>query len=250
MPEQNLTVKIELAAPTLLGSGEGYGSYIDTDIIFDQWGLPYLPARRFKGLLRESALEVTEMFQLARLQNFRPSNVNFIFGAPGEKRQTPVLFRNFYLKEYEQLMRWIEWAEEHFPTVVTRETVLDVFTEMRQQTAIEKDGVAADNSLRTSRVLKPGITFYGEIVLITNANDKKKDKLVMSDSILVENKASSDDVMVNEKEIVQLLALGCANLRFVGGKRNRGFGEVICTLWDGDENLTVKTIAALKGAEK
>ncbi len=45
----------------MLGSGTGRGSFIDSDIVFDEYGLPLFPGRRFKGLLRESAEEVIEM---------------------------------------------------------------------------------------------------------------------------------------------------------------------------------------------
>ena len=33
---------------------------IDTEIVHDQYGMPYFPAKRFKGLLYESAVEMAE----------------------------------------------------------------------------------------------------------------------------------------------------------------------------------------------
>ena len=53
-----LRLQIDVDTFLMLGSGAGRGSYIDSDIIVDEEGLPIFPARRLKGLLRESALEV------------------------------------------------------------------------------------------------------------------------------------------------------------------------------------------------
>ena len=36
---------------------------IDTQVIHDRYGMPYFPAKRFKGLLYESALEMAEISQ-------------------------------------------------------------------------------------------------------------------------------------------------------------------------------------------
>lgn len=43
------TFNLELLSDTLIGSGEGWGATIDTDVVFDDFGLPYIPARRVKG---------------------------------------------------------------------------------------------------------------------------------------------------------------------------------------------------------
>lgn len=36
---------------------------VDTEVVHDQYGMPYFPAKRFKGLLYESALEMAEISQ-------------------------------------------------------------------------------------------------------------------------------------------------------------------------------------------
>jgi len=38
-----------------VGSGQGYASYVDTDVCFDKNGVPFIPARRLKGVLRDAA---------------------------------------------------------------------------------------------------------------------------------------------------------------------------------------------------
>jgi len=69
------------------------------------------------------------------------------------------------------------------------------------QTRIDDEGIADDHSLRTIRVIRKGLTFEGEI----------KTQIPNADSEF-------------------LLELACANLRRIGTKRNRGLGEVKCSL--------------------
>ena len=64
MAEIDVTIKVE--TPLHLGSGQADVN-LDAEIVHDAWGLPYFPAKRFKGLLFESAVEVFEMFTLANM---------------------------------------------------------------------------------------------------------------------------------------------------------------------------------------
>jgi len=197
-------IKIEIESPTLLGSGEGLGSIIDSDIVFDKFGLPYFPAKRLKGLLRESAQEVIEMFKQAGINI--PLNVDDLLGKPGQKESTPIFFSNLYLSEYTEIKNWLSWALNEYRNILSRELITEALTEIRQQTAIDEEkGVAKEHSLRTIRVLRPGYSFEGKIE-IGNENEKQ----------------------------VNLLALACMNLRHIGTKRNRGFGKVSCFLMDGE----------------
>ena len=62
--------------------------------------------------------------------------------------------------------------------------------------------------MRTIRVLQKGHIFYGTI----HINAEKAE------------------------DIINTLALACLNLRHLGTKRNRGFGEVECQLFDEHRN--------------
>jgi len=46
---------ITLLSDMCCGTGEGDGINLDTTTAFDEMGLPFIPAKRLKGLLRESA---------------------------------------------------------------------------------------------------------------------------------------------------------------------------------------------------
>lgn len=214
------TIKVELISPLLLGSGVGWGgSLIDTDIVFDDYGLPYFPARRLKGMLRESALEVVEMFQQSGLGWFELSDVDHVFGKKGSAGGASIVFLNLYLTGYGDAVLWLEWALAAYDNILTKEAVLDALTEIRHQTAINmQDGIAEENSLRTLRVLNPGQTLAG--------------------SVLVD---------CPSKTVTGLLALACANLRRIGSKRTRGLGEVGCSLWENGRNVTQSVLGQLKG---
>ncbi|HOJ38397.1 MAG TPA: hypothetical protein PLP99_11030 [Ignavibacteriales bacterium] len=52
---------------TLPGSGESFTSYVDVDIVFDEYGIPYLPAKRIRGILRETAEELDNIISTNNL---------------------------------------------------------------------------------------------------------------------------------------------------------------------------------------
>lgn len=212
-------LQVELKSQTLIGSGEGFGAIVDTDVVFDDVGLVYIPGKRCKGVLRDSALEVLEMFELA-IQDapapLTPAHIERCFGLPGQAASTPVAFSNLTLEQYDDNYRWLNalLAQKKYAGILSRDRILSTFTELRRQTAIDSEtGVADDHSLRTVRVLKKGLVFSGTIRI---------------------------DEDGPQQDILNLLIFACANLRGIGTKRNRGFGEVRCTLWDGERRLSLK----------
>ena len=56
-----MKIRIQLLSDLCTGSGETYNSMIDSDITYDEYGIPYIPARRIKGCIREAALEMMEL---------------------------------------------------------------------------------------------------------------------------------------------------------------------------------------------
>ena len=55
-----MRLSMKLLTDAVPASGSGVAGVIDTDIVFDEYGIPYIPARRIKGVLRESALMLIE----------------------------------------------------------------------------------------------------------------------------------------------------------------------------------------------
>lgn len=222
-----LTINIKLLSPLLLGSGAGFGKVIDTDIVFQPDGLPVFPARRLKGLLKESALEVIEMFQQAEktadVDRFL-SLLEELFGT--STRPGLLKLYNLHLPEQTMLRKILEKIRQSnipaLTTLFTPRQVKDIFTEIRQQTALDQQsGTALENTLRTVRILKDSlagqpISFTGNIYLEEHAP-------------WVEN----------------LLALACLNLRRAGSLRNRGLGRIEVGLTRKDQDLCQQVLAEL-----
>jgi CRISPR-associated protein Csx10 len=201
---------LELKSPTLIGSGEGFGAIIDTDIVFDGVGIPFVPAKRIKGCLRDSAQEVQDLFESAHIDF--PLSVEKTFGKPGSDQSAPVYFSNLTIENYEDNKDWLAYFIEQYPDVLSRDLIVDMFTERRQQTAIDPSkGVAYDHSLRTIRVVKKGTIFYGMV-----------------------------QIEDEDEAILNTLALACLNFRCMGTKRNRGFGSIDCSLWEEETNFSKK----------
>jgi len=200
MPEYTLEIELQSAASP--GSGEGWAQMIDSDIVYDAYGLPFIPARRVKGILREMAEDVAHAVIRAGLQkkyHLTETSVADLFGEQGQTAAAGLMVDNAYLAEYDDLQPWLEWTKLHVPHLATPENVITVFTDIRRQTKIEK-GVAKDTSLRQIRVLKCGLKFNGKIML--------------------QNSSASEELLK--------LAVGVA--RALGGKRNRGLGKIQCRL--------------------
>ncbi len=212
------TLKVKLVSPALTASGEGLGAIIDTDIVFDETGLPYIPAKRIKGCLRDSAREVQEMFEKSEI-NYLPC-IEKTFGVVGTKTSALVYISNLYIENYAKNKEWLNYflKSNAYKAVLSKDRILETFTHIRRQTAIGEKGVAREHSLRTARVINKGTCFFGDI--------KTADK---------------DD------EIINTIALACLNFRHMGTMRNRGFGEIKCSLHDKKTGTEIPITDKLEG---
>lgn len=208
MPEEYKLV-VELLSDALPGSGEGFGAIIDQDVVFDELGIPYIPGKRIKGLLRDSYEEICQLLG-SSTPAFKPAD--FLFGNPGQQEAAPLFISNLYPEHYEKLKNALENLKKVLPNVFTPEAIIEAFAYLRQQTAINPEtGTALEHSLRTIRVLKKNLKFSGIIKFEGNTN-------------------GSGDLTIN------YLALACLHIKRFGTKRSRGFGEVKCYLEDNSGN--------------
>jgi CRISPR-associated protein Csx10 len=222
-------IKLTFKSDALPGSGEGFGSVIDQDVVFDDRGIPYIPAKRIKGLLRESYEEVCQVLNNSSTVCLDPT---LLFGKPGQDLESPVYFSNLFVEDYMKLKDTLKKLSLLYPSIFNQESIIEAFTYLRQQTAIDQiTGTALPHSLRTIRVLKKGITFVGDL---------KIDK-----DILGKNMNN------NYINLIYCLALACKNLKRMGTKRTRGFGELDCFLADSSgKDLTEGAITWLNGGCK
>lgn len=194
---KTLNFELENLSAMHLGSGKA-DVLVDAEIVRDKYGLPYFPARRLKGLLYESAMEMAE---ISNETWFTLEEVDMVFGHKGAEAAGFIL-ENLYLQDYEKLINEWEYLQHHYPMFFNANTLLDSYTQLRYQTSLDEEtGIALDGSLHNIRVLDPGNHFIGKMIITGNESLTEK-----------------------------IFAKAVPNLRYVGAKRNRGFGKVKCSL--------------------
>ena len=210
-------VHVRLESPMHLGSGKADVN-VDAEVVHDRWGLPYFPAKRFKGLLYESAMEVTEILAACGADRFKQKDVDQLF-QHGCSTETQLIIPNLYLADYEAICQEWQLLEQEYGEVFQPLDVLGQYTSLRYQTRIDrKTGTAADTSLHNLRVVGAGLEFYGQVRLLGGTLQQ-----------------------------LMLLSLAMKNLTAAGGKRNRGFGEISCRMeQDGRDIQTILIGTALK----
>lgn len=148
-------LKIELLSDMCVSDGGAYNSALDTDICYDEYGFPFIPAKRIKGCLRECALELNDWgktIPVARL-----------FGDKGS-RQALLRVGNAYPENYVTMKEEIKEHADHM--VFHPQNVLNHFSYIRTQTSIDYEtGAAEEASLRTMRVADKGLVFLAEVEL-------------------------------------------------------------------------------------
>lgn len=140
-------LKITLKSDTLLGTGTSLAGIIDSITAEDKYGIPYIPAKRIYGILRENA----EM-----IRSIKQDDIDEMFGKSGMHNSSVFHLHNGYINDYEQLESYIKTKVKN--TLLSPSNVRSAFTYERTATAIEND-TAKENSLRTVSVLKKGLVF-------------------------------------------------------------------------------------------
>lgn len=191
MPQETYKLQIRLLSDTLIGAAEGFGAIIDKDSVFDQVGLPLIPGKRVKGILREQA-------DLLKKFGQNKPDINKLFGAIGmtDKTTEYLTVGNFLAESYNENEECLKYLISN--GTITRSEVINHFTSIRMMTRIDDDGIAADTSLRTIRVLKKGLIFTGELIFDSTHLRIFKDIFALT--------------------------------RRIGSMRNRGLGHIQCTL--------------------
>ena len=162
-----MILEMELLSDAIPGSGEGLAGIIDIDVARDEYGIPYIPAKRIKGVLRESALELENTALLH-------GSVDDIFGSSGKQEGTAFKISDGYIENYDIYKKFLEYASQNvkLAPLFNREIILDGFTYQRSRTTIDHETFTAkENTLRTSRVLKQGLKFYFHVEFPLNSDD-------------------------------------------------------------------------------
>lgn len=145
------TIQIELFSYWHAGSGTGQGSNLDAVIIKDSAGLPYLPGRTLKGLLREGLQTCEDAGHIAAKTTER------LCGRPGDLDASApgLLFvSNARLPEEERIWLASEDGATH------RAALYDRFA----STKLTDEGIAENKTLRTVELCVP-LTLTAEVQL-------------------------------------------------------------------------------------
>ena len=195
---KQMRLKIELQSDLICGIGEGWGNIIATFVVYDSYGFPYIPAKRVKGLLREACLELDEMGV-----NVTPLT-NKIFGSDSAEGSDLVL-TNAVLSNVDDMKLYIDNCNPDEKKELNILNIINYYTNVRCQTAIDDNGIAKENSLRSSRAITRGHIFFADIIF-------------------------KDDYK-------SVLENCCAVVHHMGLNRTRGFGDVRLSL---DESKDAK----------
>ena len=110
-----------------------------------------------------------------------------------------------------------QYLNNQYKGIFTKQSVLELYTDIRFQTAIDKEtGTAKSTSLYNMQVIDQGTEFDGAIELVKDTDEN-----------------------------LLILILALKNLRFVGAKRNRGYGEIYCK-WENNEDRYNEVLNKLK----
>lgn len=210
---------ITLCSDLCAGSGYAYAGVIDSDICYDDFGLPYIPAKRLKGCMRESAQSILYDF-------ISQEDVDKLFGAAGEKSCGLLAINNARITNYDKIVEELKALKKNGSEVVaysSQQEILNQFTQIKAQTSIDENGVADDNTLRYTRVVK-------QYSPITNK------------PLVFETEITLMQATTDLEEILKKIALATRN---IGMHRNRGMGSVTCKLvFDKEiEENTIKSSA-------
>ena len=190
-------IRIELRSNLCASSGDGYASTIDTDIVVDQYGIPYIPARRLKGCLRDAAVY---------LYGEDSDIINKIFGISGNSHSGALKVENAKIEEYDSFSKMC------IENGLSANRVTELFTDTFASTAVESSGAAKENSLRFMRFVSKSKAWEPD------------ENLVFCADIEIDNAYADDLIRI------------CKALRHIGFKRNRGFGNVKCSLVNKNSN--------------
>ena len=167
------------------GSGLAAGADVDALVIKDKDGLPFVPGKTIKGLLRE-AIDLITISQKSAL-------IDLAFGIKNDDDRGIIgglYFSNAIMQEYERIS-------------IVANKVTDFLYRSVSSTAIDDFGIAKDHSLRKVQVTIPCV-LVGEILIM------------------------SDDLAIQEEELISLIDKAFGYIKRLGVGRNRGLGR--CTI--------------------
>ena len=202
-------ISITLRSDLCAGSGYSYSGVIDGDICYDEYGIPYIPARRLKGCMRETLETVLyAKYKNAAGKLFGNSGSSrYIQSSPGKAvdennvRKEGIKIGNAFPEHYDELRNILRRKRKEGSAFYDTQHILQRFSRVMGQTQIV-DGVADDLTLRYTRIVNQYSPYMDgqPMVFYAEVEYDSADKALLTDIL----KAT----------------------RHIGLKRNRGMGNV------------------------
>lgn len=197
-------LQITLKSDICVASGFSYAGLLDKDVCYDKWGFPYIPARRFKGCLKDTAEQLLYSF-------ISKEDIDYLFGVKGNPSGGNLKITNARLENYENLVREIAHLRESLDgrDLFSQQQVIDQYTHTvgHGSSKIEKDG---------------SINYISRQVRVVNHFSPADE---VEEQVFVATIEFDDEYV----DIVNMMVLGTKN---IGHRRNRGLGAVACKLLD------------------
>lgn len=188
-------IYITLRSDLCVSSGHSYAGIIDTDVCFDSNGVPYIPAKRIKGVMRIAAEQIMQSADIER-----------IFGKGGIESDEGIIIDDAIMVYDNKNVTDIIKPDGKSITV---QDVLGLFTSIRAQTEINENGVANYNTLRYLRVVNQHMP---------SCVDREHGEVVFK--AIIEYCSKDRGSLINVAK----------SLRHIGMDRNRGLGNVRCKI--------------------
>lgn len=200
------TLEISLKSDLCAGSGYSYAGIVDSDICHDEWGIPYIPAKRIKGCLRETAEQIL-------YSKYDGKQVEELFGSAGEKNPSDLFLGNAYIENYNNVKTILCEKKEdgNAGRYYDTQSILEQFTTVVGQTSMD-EGAADPSTLRYTRVVNRFSP------MICNRTEHDKGEMVFCAEISC------------QADMWEMLENAVKGTRHIGLKRNRGMGNICCKL--------------------
>lgn len=188
-------IEVKLLTETIFGSGHSIPSSVDLEVVHDEYGLPFMKAKTFKGNFRDAMSDIVNFLGNEKYECLEER----LLGQEndGTNSWKTLKFSDCMLNEN---IRNILTYGVNEGTINPLE-VKEALTEVRNFTSVEDDGSYKEGSLREMRVVKKGLAFYVKLYC---------DRGLLEDEL-------------------GLLAITSKYLRHIGTMKTRGKGEVECS---------------------
>ena len=117
-------VTITLKSDLCTASGFSYAGVVDTDVMFDENGMPYISGRRLKGCMKEAA--VTYL-------GFSDERIKDIFGESDQQFTNSIQISNAFPESY----NYINWSviknESKFKKYINEEDLIEMYTSVSEE---------------------------------------------------------------------------------------------------------------------